>query len=144
MLNGRINRKTFIIGNLVALAILGVICFIVVVPVALLEIVIKNNIVDHIFNTLFYILAFPALLYLYYVSVLMIKRAHDIGLPGLLIALGVITCIIVAKLADLHYFNLLAILIVFGLALAPGARGRNNFGPMPRKKFRPSELKINT
>lgn len=143
MLNGRINRKTFIIGNMFGLFVLGVISFLVIVPLALIDIVIKNKEADSIINSLYYIVAFPALLYLVYLSVLMIKRAHDIGLPGLLIVIGFFTAIVVSKLTGVHYFNLFSLLILFALALIPGNKTRNNFGPTPRKKFKLTELKIN-
>lgn len=122
MLNGRINRKTFIYGNLIALAILIFVTMLVMIPVAILELVFNSKTVDSVLNTAFYLLALPVVIYIFYICVLMVKRAHDIGWPGLLISIGFVLSLVLAKALDINYFNMLAVLILVGLALVPGAK----------------------
>lgn len=142
MLNGRINRKTFIYGNLIALAILIFVTMLVMIPVAILELVMNNKTADSVLNSAFYLLALPVIIYIFYICVLMVKRAHDLGWPGLLISIGFVLSLVLAKVLDINYFNMVAVLVIVGLAIMPGAKKRNNFGPTPRKKFSFEALRI--
>ena len=142
MLNGRINRKTFIYGNLIALAILIFVSMLVMIPVAILELVMNNKTADSVLNSAFYLLALPVIIYIFYICVLMVKRAHDLGWPGLLISIGFVLSLVLAKVLDINYFNMVAVLVIVGLAIMPGAKKRNNFGPTPRKKFSFEALRI--
>lgn len=142
MLNGRINRKTFIYGNLIALAILIFVTMLVMIPEAILELVMNNKTADSVLNSAVYLLALPVIIYIFYICVLMVKRAHDLGWPGLLILIGFVLSLVLAKVLDINYFNMVAVLVIVGLAIMPGAKKRNNFGPTPRKKFSFEALRI--
>lgn len=144
MLNGRINRKTFILGLALATAVLVAICTLVVLPLALLDLVINNKIIDSILSVLYYIVAFPGFLYLIFISIMMVRRAHDFNMPGLLMVLLFIGSIGLGFVTDIHYFNIGATLTIVALCLVPGSKTRNRFGPAPRSRFSVKGLKVNT
>lgn len=141
-LEGRINRKTYIIGNLVAIGVLIAFCSIIVIPLAILQLAIGNKTFDDVLSILYFAVIFPALLYYFYFCVLMVKRAHDIGYPGLLLAFGFTLAMIIGHFFDLYLLNILAILLIGLLCAMPGKKSRNNFGPVPRKTFKVDSLKV--
>ena len=140
--DGRINRKTYIIGNLIALGLLVVFTGLIVLPIAILGLAINNDVFDKITGYILYIVVFPALLYYFYFAVLMVKRAHDIGKPGLLIFFGVTLLFILARVFDFHLLNLLALLVVGLFCIKSGDNKRNSFGGRPSKKFKAENLKL--
>lgn len=141
-LNGRINRKTYMIANLIALGVLGVACALIVVPVAILDIAANGSRLSEVLSFFYFAVLLPAFLYAFYFSVLMVKRAHDFGSPGILWVAGFFLAQIVGRYFDLYIFNLLCfIIVVFFCAKAGNAR-RNNFGPPPREKFRLRDIKV--
>lgn len=140
--NGRINRKTYIIGNLLALGILFVACAFIAIPVAILDLALTSKTADAVLGVLYYTVIFPALLYYFYFVVLMVKRAHDLGWPGLLLAFGFTVAEVISHAFDINQLNILALLLLLFFCSMPGKKHRNNFGPAPRKNFRPEDLKV--
>lgn len=141
-MNGRINRRTYIIGNLLALGVLGAACAIIVLPIAILDIALNSRTADEILGVLYYAVIFPALLYYFYFAVLMVKRAHDFGWPGLLLFFGFTAAELLARALDLYWLNIAALLIIAFFCLRPGTKVRNNFGPVPRKRPILENLKV--
>lgn len=141
-LNGRINRKTYVIANLVALAVLGAACAVIVVPVAILDIAANGSRISDVLSIFYYAVILPVFLYAFYFSVLLVKRAHDFNSPGLLWVMGLFASQIIARLFDLYIFNLLCILIVLLFCLKSGTKARNNYGQKPREKFRLKDILV--
>ncbi len=143
-LNGRIDRKTFIIGNLIAFGAFLVAVALIMIPLAIISLAFNSRTLDEVIGILMFAVAFPAIFYYLYFCILMIKRSHDIGWPGLLLVVGFTVAVIAGQMTSLYYFNFLAVLIFAFFALKPGMKSRNNFGPSPRKKFKMSNLKVET
>jgi len=142
-LSGRIDRRTYVAGNVVALGILLVFCCLIVVPVAILSLAVANKTFDSIISLLYVLLLFPAILYYVYFIVLMVKRAHDIGWPGLLIAILFTAAMVLGRDSHLWFLNVAGLLLIAFFCIKPGTKSRNAFGPVPRKKFSLDNLKIN-
>ena len=141
-LHGRINRRTFVIGNAIGLAVLVFFTALIVLPLAIIELALNSDRVDTILNPLYYLVAFPALLYYFFFVTLMVKRAHDVGWPGFFIATGFTVAVALGQVFELFPLNLLALLTILFFALKPGQKSRNNFGPVPRKAFKLEQLKV--
>lgn len=141
-LQGRIDRKTFIAGNALAFGAFLLAAALIMVPLAIVSLVLNSKTYDEIMGVLVLTIAFPGLFYYLYFCMLMIKRAHDVGWPGLLLVIGFTVGIVVGQLTPLYQFNFLAALIFLFFCLKPGMKSRNNFGPAPRKKFRLENLKV--
>lgn len=141
-LSGRINRKTFIFGNLVAAGVLLFFVLIIVLPLAILDLAINNKTFDEIVGVLYLAVIFPLLLYYFYFVVLMVKRVHDIGLPGLLLVIAFTAALLLGRINSLWFLNLISIGLFLFLCIKPGASERNNFGPVPRRPFRLNHLKV--
>lgn len=140
---GRINRKTFIFGNLIGAGVLGFVALIYIVPLALIDIVINSlsgNDISGIFKVLYSLFLIPAVFYAFYFSVLFVKRLHDIGYPGMLILWSFIFLLAFARLTDISIFNLGALLILAGVTLLPGQKARNPFGQKPHNKFKLADV----
>ena len=140
--SGRINRRTYIVGNILALGLLLVACAFIMIPVALLDLALNSKTADEILGVLYYVVIFPAILYYFYFVVLMVKRAHDLAWPGLVLAFGFTAAEVIARVFDIYQLNLLAILVLVFFCTMPGKKHRNNFGPVPRKNFKLSSLKV--
>lgn len=141
--HGRINRKTFVLGNMVGLALLGFAALIYVVPIAVIDIIVNGSKnAPSVFKVLYSMFLIPAVFYFFYFSVLFVKRMHDIGYPGMLILWSFIIVEVLARLADIWILNILGVLVVFIVCFFPGQKIRNNFGPKPGKKFRMENLVI--
>lgn len=139
---GRINRKTFFLGNIVGLAVLGFAGLIYIVPLALIDIIVNGSNVSPVFKALYALFIIPALFYFFYFSVLFVKRMHDIGFPGLLILWTFIIVEVVARVADIWMLNIAGFVILLAVCFLPGQRRRNNFGPHPGKKFKTSDIVV--
>lgn len=144
MLKGRINRRTFLAGNLIALAILIMVCLLIVLPTAILDLVINSKASDVIFQVLYYSVALPGVIYLVYICIMMIRRAHDFNMPGLLMVTGFVLLLVLGKMTGVNMFNLFAVIMFIALMSVPGSKNRNSFGLPPRKKLRLADLKIQT
>ena len=139
---GRINRRTYIVGNLMAIGFLAVAVFLIVIPIALLQLLLDGR-TGSSFLPLFYVLAaIPAILYYLYVIVLLIRRTHDIGFPGIILAACFTGLLIFGRLFDLNILNILGALVIIALAIIPGQPKKNSFGPKPRKKLSKNKLKV--
>lgn len=142
---GRINRKTFIFGNMVGLAILGFAALIYIIPLAIIDIVV-NSVggagATPIFKVLYALFAIPAIFYFFYFAVLFVKRLHDIGYPGMLLLWSLILLEGIGHLTDFWIFNILGFLLLAGVCVLPGQKARNNFGPKPAKKFKKQDLVV--
>lgn len=134
--HGRINRKTFIFGNLIGLGALGFVAFILLVPPAFIDIILNNSVSHLIYKTFFYFLLLPGLVYFFYFSVLFVKRVHDIGYPGMVWLGSFVLSEILAKLTDISMFNLIGALIIAAICVLPGQKIRNEFGGKPHKVFK--------
>ena len=141
-LEGRIDRKTFIIGNLIAFGAFLFAAALIMIPLAILSLALNSKTFDSIMGVLVLAIAFPAIFYFLYFCMLMVKRAHDIGWPGFLLVLAFSLGVVVGQTTALYYFNFVALLIFLFFCLKPGMKARNNFGPPPRKKFRMDNLKV--
>lgn len=139
---GRINRKTFLAGNIVGIALLGFAALIYIVPLALIDIVVNGQNVSPIFKALYALFLIPGIFYFFYFSVLFVKRMHDIGYPGLLILWLFIIGELVSRVADIWALNLVGLVLILGLCALPGQKRRNNFGPKPQKKFRGDDIVV--
>ncbi len=142
VLSGRIDRRTYVAGNLVALGVLFIFCCLIVVPVAILSLAVANKTFDSIISLLYVLLILPALLYYFYFIVLMVKRAHDVGWPGLLIAILFTVAMVLGRDSSLWFFNVAGLVLVAFFCIKPGTKSRNTFGPVPRKKFSVDNLKL--
>lgn len=139
---GRINRKTFILGNIIGLAVLGFGALIYIVPLALMDIVINGSNASAVFRVLYSLFVIPALFYFFYFSVLFVRRLHDMGFPGMLIFWSFIFMEGVARILDIWVLNIVGFLIILSICLLPGQKTRNNFGQKPGRKFKLSDLAI--
>lgn len=138
---GRINRKTFLLGNAIGLAILGFIALIYIVPVAIVDIIVSGSgSSSPIFKVLYFLFIVPALLYGFFAAVLFVKRMHDIGYPGMLLLWTFIILQVLARAVDIWELNVLGLLIIMLVCFFPGQKRRNNFGPKPQKKFKLDDL----
>ncbi|MGI9027763.1 MAG: DUF805 domain-containing protein [Candidatus Saccharimonadales bacterium] len=140
---GRINRKTFVMGNAVGLAVLGFVALIYIVPVAIIDILVSGaGGSSPIFKFLYGLYGIPAIFYGFFAAVLFVKRMHDIGYPGLLL-LGIFFVLeIVSHLADIWVLNILGLVMVLGVCALPGQKIRNSFGPVPQKKFHTKDIVV--
>lgn len=142
---GRINRKTFVIGNLIGLGVLGFIGMIYILPIAIIDLVVnslaKAN-ASGFFKILYGFFIIPVIFWFFYFSVLFVKRMHDIGYPGLLILWGFIIVEVIGHLMTLPILNALGFLVLIGVALLPGQKVRNPHGPKPGKKFKLADLTV--
>ncbi len=141
-LEGRINRKTYITGNLVGLGLLGLFCAIIVIPVAILDLALGNSRIAPVLDVMYFGVLLPVLLYAFYFSVLLVKRAHDLGLPGLLWVAGFFSLQVLARLTDFYLLNIASVFIILFFCLKAGTKGRNNYGPQPRRVIRLRDLKV--
>lgn len=139
---GRVNRKTFILGNIVGLTILGFAGLIYIVPLAIMDIVINGSNASSVFKVLYGLFIIPVVFYLFYASVLLVKRMHDIGYPGLLILWSFIFLEAVSRLTDLWFINAALFLAVLGICALPGQKKVNSFGAKPGKKFKLDNLVV--
>ncbi len=143
LLEGRIDRKTFIMGSAVGLGILLAVIIMFIIPIGLIDIVVNQSHSVN-FRPVYFIFAIPAIVYAFYFGVLAIKRAHDIGLPGvpLLIIVGIAEFI--SRLTGWWIPHLLALLLLLLLVIYPSHKGSNKFGPRPHKRFRIANLRLNS
>ena len=139
---GRINRKTFFMGNIAGLMVLGFAGLIYIVPLAIIDIVVNKSTVSPVFKILYALFLIPAIFYFFYFSVLFVKRMHDIGFPGLLLLWTFIILEGVARVADIWMLNIAGFVILLAVCFLPGQRGRNNFGPKPGKKFKTDDIVV--
>ncbi len=141
-LQGRINRKTYILANLIALGVLGAVCAIIVIPIAILDIALGNTWFGPILDPFYYLVLLPAGLYAFYFSTLMVKRAHDFNSPGLLWVIGFFGSQAVGRLLDIYLLNLVCFFVILFFCIKPGSTTRNSFGAAPRKSFKLNNLKV--
>lgn len=138
---GRINRKSFVLGNALGLATLGFVALIYIVPVAVVDILVSGSGGSSpVFKALYALFIIPALFYFFFAAVLFVRRMHDIGYPGLLVLWTFIISEVVARVADIWVLNILGLVIVLGVCALPGQKTHNNFGPKPHKKFRINDV----
>ena len=139
---GRINRRTYIVGNLMAVGFLAVAVFLIVIPIALLQLLLDGRTGSDLLPLFYVLSAIPAILYYLYAIVLLIRRTHDIGFPGIILAACFTGLLVFGRLFDLNILNVLGILIILTLAVVPGQSKKNSFGPKPRKKLSKNKLKV--
>lgn len=139
---GRVNRKTFILGNLVGLTVLGFAALIYIVPLALIDIIINKSIISAIFKVLYTLFLIPVVFYLFFFSVLFVRRLHDAGRPGMLVLWTFFLLLGLWKVLDIWGLNIAAFLLVVIVTLLPGQKARNNFGPKPHPKFKMENIAI--
>ena len=139
---GRINRKTFVLGILIGLAALGFAALIYIVPLALIEIVAFGSEGSVIIRVLYGLFVIPIIFFLFYASVLFVRRLHDIGFPGMIILWSIVLLMGLGRVLDIWLLNLLAVLIVGLVTLAPGQKDRNRFGAKAPRKFSLKQLAI--
>ena len=139
---GRINRKTFVLGNIVGLCVLGFAGLIYIVPLAVIDIVVNGSNASAVFKFLYSLFVIPAIFYLFFFSVLFVKRLHDIGYPGMLILWALALSFGLARVLDIWLLNVVGILILGAVVTLPGQPGHNGFGSKPPRKFKPTSLII--
>lgn len=115
---------------------------IIVLPIAILDIALGNSRFGPVLDVMYFLILLPVFLYAFYFSVLMVKRAHDFSSPGLLWVFILFLMLLVSRVTDLYMLNLLFILVIAFFCLKPGTKGRNNFGPQPRRFLRLRDLKV--
>ncbi len=72
---GRINRKTFVLGNAVGLGLLGFAALIYILPIAVIDILVsKPGGSSPVFKTLYFLFAIPVLFYLFFGAVLFCEK----------------------------------------------------------------------
>ncbi len=140
---GRINRKTFVLGNAIGLGVLGFVALIYIVPVAIIDILVSGaGGSSTVFKVLYSLFAIPALFFFFYASVLFVKRMHDIGYPGLLLLWSFIILEVVSHLINLWFLNIIVFFVLAAVCALPGQKERNTFGPKPNKKFKLESLVV--
>jgi len=144
LLHGRIDRRTFIIGNALAIAVLGVISAVFLIPLAVLDIVFNGSKASVVFKPIYYIFLIPAAIFCMYFFVLAVRRAHDFGYPGVPILLLFFGLQVGARLSDFWILNVASFLILFALCIVPGNKLRNQFGGRPPRRFKLSSLRLDT
>lgn len=140
---GRINRKTFILGNMVGVAVMGFIALIYIVPIAVIDIIVRGS--DNapwLFKGLYSLYLIPGIFFLFFFAVLFVKRMHDIGYPGMLILWTFIIIEALARVADIWLLNILGVVVLLAVCALPGQKSTNSFGPRPGKRFRLQQLVI--
>ncbi len=142
-LSGRLNRRTYIVGNVIAIGALIFVCALIMIPLAILSLVLHSKLFDEGVSLLVKILILPLMLWLFYFVVLMVRRLHDINLPGLLVVVVFFGLMAIGRVMDIWLLNLLGMLIVLTICLIPGKKHRNQFGPHPRKRVNFDDLKVN-
>lgn len=141
LLEGRIDRKTFVIASGAGLGVLLAVIAVFIIPIGLIDIVVNQSHSIN-FKPVYFIFLVPAAVYAFYFSVLAIKRAHDLGLPGvpLLFLLGFLE--VISKLTGWWVPHLLVLGMLISLIACPGHKARNKFGPSPHKRFRFANLRL--
>lgn len=143
---GRINRKSFVAGNVLGIGLLGFAALIYIVPIAIIDILITSvanfTAVEPVFKVLYSLFLIPAVFYFFYFSVLFVKRIHDIGYPGILLLWLLIGSEVAARVLDISLLNLLGVAIVALAVVVPGQKIRNKFGAKPTKRFNLKELSV--
>lgn len=142
---GRINRKTFILGNAIGLGALSFAALLYIVPVAIFDIMISaftENGAAPLFKVLYSLFLIPCIFYFFFFTVLFVKRLHDIGYPGMLILWVFIGIQVGSQLFGLWQLHLISLAILLAICALPGQKGRNNFGPKPSKKFRLQHITV--
>lgn len=142
-LSGRVNRRTYVIGNIIALGVLFLLCALIMIPLAILSLVLHNKLFDEGVSVIVKILILPILLWLFYFVILMIRRLHDINFPGLIIVVAFFAFMGFGRLMDLWLLNLAGVFVILAICLIPGKKHRNQFGPHPRKRVNFEDLKVN-
>ena len=140
--HGRINRKTFLLGNIVGLSLLGFAALIYIIPLAIADIVINGSNGSVLFKFLYGLFVIPAIFYFFYFTVLFVKRMHDIGYPGMLMLWAFFILEFIAFFFGFRELNLVVFIIIAGVCFMPGKKVRNNFGPKPHKKFKLQDLVV--
>lgn len=141
LLEGRIDRKTFVLGIAVGLGVLLAVIIIFIIPIGLIDIIVnQSNRVS--FKPIYFIFVVPAVVYIFYFSVMAIKRAHDFGWPGvpLLFLIGVSE--VISQFTGWWLPHLLVLLMLLALCVLPSQKERNKFGPRPHKRFRFANLRL--
>lgn len=139
---GRVNRKTFVLGNLIGVTALGFAGLIYIVPLALIDIIINKDFVSFIFRGLYALFLIPLVFYLFFFSVMFVRRLHDAGRPGMLLLWLFFGLLAAWKVTDIWGLNIAAFVILLIVTLVPGQKGRNPFGAKPGKKFKMDDLAI--
>jgi uncharacterized membrane protein YhaH (DUF805 family) len=139
---GRINRKTFLLGNIIGLVILGVAGVVYILPLALIDLVIGKPSVSSIFKYIYALFIIPAIFYFFFFATLFVKRMHDIGYPGIMLLWSFIFLELLARLKDIWILNIIVLIILLGICALPGRKQRNNFGPKPHKKFKLDDIVV--
>lgn len=140
---GRLDRKSYIIGNAVALGVLFVAVLIIVIPTAILDLLINSNRDSSLFDVLYMILLVPGAAWYFFFMILMVRRLHDLGYPGLLAVIAFTFIELAGRLLDLWILNLFGILFIALLCIVPGQKSRNQFGNKPTRQFHLTVLKPN-
>ncbi len=134
---GRINRKTFVLGNALGLAVLGFVALIYILPIAVIDIVVSGSGGSSpVFKVLYGLFIIPSLFFFFFAAVLFVRRMHDIGYPGMLLLWTFVILQLASRIADIWLLNIIGLIILLGVCALPGQKKRNNFGPPPAKKFK--------
>jgi uncharacterized membrane protein YhaH (DUF805 family) len=137
---GRLDRKSYIVGNGLALGALIFAVLIVVVPVAILDLVINGPNSSQVFKVLYSIALIPAVMWYFFFMILMVRRLHDLGYPGLLIVILFTASEGAGRLLDIWILHLAGLVLIALLCTLPGQKSRNNFGNKPPKRFKMAML----
>jgi uncharacterized membrane protein YhaH (DUF805 family) len=140
---GRLDRKSYFIGNGLALAMLLGAVLIIVVPIAILDLLINNNRQSDVFSAFYLLAVIPGGMWYFFFMILMVRRLHDLGYPGLIAVILFTLIEAFGRIMDLWILNLLGILFIGLLCVLPGQRIRNKFGNKPPRRFQLAVLKPN-
>lgn len=139
---GRINRRTFLVGNGLALGVLIALVAGIIIPVAILDIAFGDRPGGQIISLFYVLAAIPAIMYFFYFCVMMVRRLHDLGYPGLVPTTVFVLIFIVGRLLDFNILNFLLVIFFIFLCAKAGQPEKNQFGPKPRRKVSRNRLKL--
>ena len=133
---GRLDRKSYIVGNGLALGILFAAVLIFVIPIAILDLLINGANSSQIFKVLYLIVVVPAVMWYFFFMILMVRRLHDLGYPGLLVVILFTLSEGAGRVLDIWILHLAGLILIALLCALPGQKSRNNFGNKPPKRFK--------
>lgn len=132
---GRVNRKTYLIGMGIVLATTLVLTIAILVPLAAIELIVPAfrdggpEFIDRL------ALVLPVFFLIVGGFSLLIRRAHDIGSDGLIWLVALFIALAARVMLDSAIAGILPVLVLGSLASIPGDTKANRYGRKPKKQF---------
>lgn len=134
LVQGRINRRTFIAGGALSLFLTGAIVFFLMAPFVFIELVAswQNNAFINLLEKAFLII--PGGFLLFATFALVSRRAQDFGSNGTNWTLLLIGLVVANHFLSQMILSLATAAVLGFLCLKEGDKRRNNYGGKPPKK----------